>query len=885
MGLEMVALVQERVHSVGTEGAESEAEFEPKMLMAMGRDAAEIKCFRCLKMGHSARNCKAEQPAELESRCLRCGSVSHELDDCRVNLERAKCNRCGFPGHLAYTCRTTPTAARRNGSPSPSKPRVPNPNASVHMVVRDKGSGSQDSSGDSPIEVHGLHVPMVLGRVILEGRSTTALFDTGAEVSLVTESMLKEVAPEKKLDTSNIPKVNVADGATLTIHGSVKLKVTAGSRSVIDHFVVTSDSLTVPLLLGCSTLAKLNTTIVLSEAGSKVQTNDQSAGNRVPSRVRFSDEVKYLRSVAPIKSSPPEESTRLQYQVSLIVSLVRESDPRLTCPTVEELQDGNSPWFSAIRPDAIGHPTTQGFSINNCGCQGEGNTSDQQEPTNGEGNPQAEGQKIDHRGQHKRGSDEEVEEGDDRGQREQEPEGLDSLPPWKVIPREWVYDHSAVLGRPIVEIPWSGNARPDFNYKQAANRGAASVRRLNESQRQAFEKALGVYVNKGFCGIVKNNLEGNCVRSPTATECQRTWDLLSKGSALQGTVVTLPKHFTPSHAVFRTDHVTTPCRIVLDFREMNKFCLKGGRTQGDLLGVLLHTRGYRHLIGSDVSKAFCQMVTSLVDTPYCSYTCIGPYTVLWLRVSFGSTTAPNMLEACSYDVIEEIVGIKNSLRPGNEEVVDARRLDPVRVSDCLVRPSPLAVKYTRAGPPVPRVIQFEKFVDDLYFGGNTDREARTGRDFVSYVFCGHGLCTDPLKDLETAHGGRKEKSDGTANAPGHLLGYEVITEVDELHSVCSGTPPDGKFDKRRACGILSSLYDPMGLLLEVDMQGRFLWRDICKVAKDWSEVLKDKELLERLRRWLFDAQRQCAGMGTQRFVDLHNESLVVSTDASSTTRS
>ncbi|KAF4703348.1 hypothetical protein FOZ62_016599, partial [Perkinsus olseni] len=177
---------------------------------------------------------------------------------------------------------------------------------------------------------------------------------------------------------------------------------------------------------------------------------------------------------------------------------------------------------------------------------------------------------------------------------------------------------------------------------------------LNDVQKASFDKALNQYIERGFCGIVKDNRVDQFRMVPTATECQKVWELLVKDSVLEGSVVTLPRHFTPAHPVFRDSHVTTPCRIVLDFRELNKFCYKGGRSQNNLLGALLHVRGFRHLIGSDVSKAFCQMVASLPDIPYTSYTCIGPYTVLWERISFGSTTAPSMLEACSYDITGEI---------------------------------------------------------------------------------------------------------------------------------------------------------------------------------------------------------------------------------------
>ncbi|KAF4648293.1 hypothetical protein FOL46_003110, partial [Perkinsus olseni] len=65
----------------------------------------------------------------------------------------------------------------------------------------------------------------------------------------------------------------------------------------------------------------------------------------------------------------------------------------------------------------------------------------------------------------------------------------------------------------------------------------------------------------------------------------------------------------------------------------------------------------------------------------------------------------------------------------------------------------------------------------------------------------------------------------------------------------------------------------------LDMQGRFLWHDICKVSKDWADVL-DATLTTRLKQWVQEAHRLACDIGTHRFVDLAEKSLIVSTDAS-----
>ncbi|KAF4646641.1 hypothetical protein FOL47_005871, partial [Perkinsus chesapeaki] len=160
----------------------------------------------------------------------------------------------------------------------------------------------------------------------------------------------------------------------------------------------------------------------------------------------------------------------------------------------------------------------------------------------------------------------------------------DNLPPWEVLIREWIEDNTTPLGRACVRVPWINNERPPYNFKNAANRGAASVRRLSPDQRQAFEMALKAYIDRGFCIIVKNNDVNGRYEPPTFDECQAAWDTMTYGTSLEGTVVIKPYHYTPSHTVFRDNHPTTPCRIVLDFRTLNHYARRGGKTQNDLQG-------------------------------------------------------------------------------------------------------------------------------------------------------------------------------------------------------------------------------------------------------------------------------------------------------------
>ncbi|EER01214.1 hypothetical protein Pmar_PMAR016830, partial [Perkinsus marinus ATCC 50983] len=132
---------------------------------------------------------------------------------------------------------------------------------------------------------------MVIGNICVEDNVIPALFDTGAEVSLISRQALQRLAPTAEIYTNSAHHIIVADGGALNVDGIVMLKVSTNRITIYDEFIVVSDDLYVPVLLGCPTMGKLRTTIRVSPHGMHVTTNDEHdfSPYSAPKEVRFND--------------------------------------------------------------------------------------------------------------------------------------------------------------------------------------------------------------------------------------------------------------------------------------------------------------------------------------------------------------------------------------------------------------------------------------------------------------------------------------------------------------------------------------------------------------------------------------------------------------------
>ncbi|KAF4694593.1 hypothetical protein FOZ62_028990, partial [Perkinsus olseni] len=840
-------------------------------------------------------NCEETTPAELADRCKICGNPNHTTDACRVNTERIVCHRCNHPGHLAYVCGAKlPTTARGTNDPprrlptpttraaqsrTPARTRA---NTNVHATFLDDAAPSEDyhchtlrrtrdrPSTPDPRVRH--REGMMTGYVTIEDTEVIAIYDTGADVSLITADCLNYVAPDAVLET-NIPNsLSAANGGHLSTIGTVRLRVSTPSNTQVDTFLVTTVSLTTPVILGCPTMSLLRTCIILGPDGYNIETNyDKPCEAEKP--FHFAEED------PPLEDTKDQDDYLTNYKIKYINQLCLQE----RCDTFHYngfTLSPTTPWFPVLYPDTDTTTINDRSLIRGQGpCNhGRNRTSTisvhqittaeikgSLPPKNGYGVSDTTSYGL---------SDTTVAnyDDDDSGDEEDQLCDEDNLPPWEALRREWAYDETTPLGRPVVRASWKDSSRPPMNYRQAAARGARSTKRLTTAQVEAFQQALKTYLDRGFCTIVQNNALDDYNKGPSFDQCQQAWDRLTKGTHYEGTTVMKPKHYTPAHTVFRDNHPTTPCRIVLDYRVLNKYLLRGGRTQNDLQGTLLQLRGFRYFVASDISKAFCQMKASLYDLAYTNYTCIGDYTVLWSSVSFGTTSAPNFLECCTHDVTEEAetlqgVGASLTMSP----LIDPHLYNDEDLEKVLLLPSPEAFDYIRLGPHIPKELVLLKYVDDLFNGGDTPEIATQANDFSLHLLGGHGFKVDAIKNLRSWS--QTTTEDTSARS---LLGYHYRGEL--LFVVYSGSLPGRVTTKREACSALASLYDPLGIFIEYDLKGRLIWRRICENYKSWSDPV-DTNVANDLGDWVKECQAVTT-QGVPRHVNVREQPLLVCTDAS-----
>ena len=133
--------------------------------------------------------------------CYRCGIRGHAVSTCRVD-KNIICHYCQKKGHMQRACK------RRDEAPASdtSTPR-PKPKSKSVGRVEEEGSDSDDSN-DAPlclVELKGVaHSPPILVKVKLDDCLVNMEVDTGAVMSLMSQSIFQGLWPGRELQPSQV---------------------------------------------------------------------------------------------------------------------------------------------------------------------------------------------------------------------------------------------------------------------------------------------------------------------------------------------------------------------------------------------------------------------------------------------------------------------------------------------------------------------------------------------------------------------------------------------------------------------------------------------------------------------------------------------------------
>ena len=170
---------------------------------ALSMEAA-AKRTRELKGSHRANPVlKVEPQTPPAQPCGRCGRGNHSSSACR--FKGTKCHKCGKVGHIAPVCRSKPSQRRPKqakwlaaSEPSPSADSCVD---QALFLVKDA------SSRPYKVEVH------------INGKPLIMEVDTGAGVSIASESVIASLAPSTELRKTKVML------KTYTVLGSITINV------------------------------------------------------------------------------------------------------------------------------------------------------------------------------------------------------------------------------------------------------------------------------------------------------------------------------------------------------------------------------------------------------------------------------------------------------------------------------------------------------------------------------------------------------------------------------------------------------------------------------------------------------------------------------------
>lgn len=272
-----------------------------------------------------------------------------------------------------------------------------------------------------------------------------------------------------------------------------------------------------------------------------------------------------------------------------------------------------------------------------------------------------------------------------------------------------------------------------------------------------------------------------------------------------------PCHYLPHHGV-KKDSATTPLRIVFNCSAKRSGqpslndCLMKGPTLTEKLGdVLLRFRTNKYAFSADISKAFLRVGLQECDRDYTRFLwhedprnlSLPPVTYRFKSVLFGATCSPFLLQATIDHHLKNSENIYKTLISQNlyvdnfQGTVDCQQ----RLFDIYENAN---MELAKANLPL-----------RVWVSNNGALNSRIEEDFKDYK-------VPPSTSV---------------------LGLQWDVQDDVLSIKSLANVDHSSLSKRKLLSLISSLFDPLGLLSPVTIRGKLLVKEAWQMKLGWDEPL------------------------------------------------
>ncbi|XP_055610425.1 uncharacterized protein LOC129757284 isoform X1 [Uranotaenia lowii] len=277
--------------------------------------------------------------------------------------------------------------------------------------------------------------------------------------------------------------------------------------------------------------------------------------------------------------------------------------------------------------------------------------------------------------------------------------------------------------------------------------------------------------------------------------------------------------YFPHHPVLRPDSATTKLRTVFNGSaqtssglSLNDVLLTGPTIQQDIFSILLRFRCYRYGITGDIQKMFRQILVHEEDRRF--------QLILW-RFSLEEPISTYQLNTVTYGTCSA----------------------PFTAARCLKQ---LAIEFQSEFPEACKIIEKDFYMDDVLFGHEDEQKLILLKEQLTRILKSAGFelhnwkCNDPKTVIEEQNTSTK------------ILGLQWNTFKDLL-SITNEIDIEAGTTKRNILAEVQKIFDPLGVISPVVVQGKILMQNIWSHKLQWDEKLPNDIISE----WTWFCKQIC----------------------------